>query len=108
MGSLLAYKRASASHQRPRSMILILISTMFPASGNCNSPVPSSDNPLSPLFGLLDSSLFPSVGTVAGSVCWRVALEAALDEVGSMFVTRVGLRSWYGILEWFKGYESEC
>jgi hypothetical protein len=29
------------------------------------------------------------VGSVAGSVCSRVAPEAALDEVGSVFVTRM-------------------
>lgn len=64
-------------------MILTLISTMFPAGGNWNSLALSPDNPLKPLFGLFNSSLFLGVGlSVAGSVCSRVALEAALDEVG--------------------------
>jgi hypothetical protein len=40
--------------------------------------------------------------SVVGSAYSRVALEAALDEVGLVFVTRVRLRSWYGIAEWFK------
>ena len=94
---------ASGSHQKPRSVIIILIGTMFPSSGNWNSPVPSSDNPLKPLFGLLGSGLFLNVGlSAAGSVWQRVALEAALDEIGSVFVIRVRLRSWYGIAEWFE------
>jgi len=64
-------------------VILTLISTMFPAGGNWNSLAPSPGNPLKRLFGLFDFSLFLSVGlSVAGSVCSRVALEAALDEVG--------------------------
>jgi hypothetical protein len=53
-----------------------------------------SDNTPKPLLGLLVPNL-PSVGSFW--FCSRVALEAALDEVGS--VTRVRLRSWEGIRE---------
>ncbi|CZR52915.1 uncharacterized protein PAC_02792 [Phialocephala subalpina] len=71
---------------------------MFLASGNWNPLAPSSDNALNPLFGLLDSVLSLSVGlSVAGSVCSKVALEAALDEVGSVLVTGVRLRSWHKV-----------
>jgi len=56
-------------------------------------------------LGLLISDRFLSVGlSVAGSACSRVALEAALDEVGSVLATQVRLRSWDGIakFEWVK------
>ena len=45
----------------------------------------SSDDPLKPLLGLLISDGFLSVGSFW--FCSRVALEAALDEVGSVLAT---------------------
>jgi hypothetical protein len=78
-----------ASHQRPRLAILTLISIMFLASGSWNSLIPSLDNPLNLLFGLLDSVFSLSVGlSVVAWVCSRVTLEAASNKVGLVLVTR--------------------
>jgi hypothetical protein len=63
-----------------------------------------SDDPPKPLLGLLVPNL-PSMGLF--KFCSRVALEAALDEVGSVLDTRVRLRSWYGIAGRFEWVELE-
>jgi hypothetical protein len=84
-------------------MSLIPISSVFPIHSKWSLLATSSDNTPKPRLGLLTSDRFLSIGlSVVGSVYLRVALEAALDEVGLVFVTRVRLRSWYGIAEWFK------
>jgi hypothetical protein len=45
--------------------------------------------------------------SASSSLCSSVALEAALDDVGSVFATRVRLRSWYGIANGLSRFESE-
>jgi hypothetical protein len=76
----------------------MLISSVFLICDKWTLQATSPDDPLKPLLGLLISNRFPTVGlSVAGSACSRVALEAALDEVGSVLATRVRLRSWDGI-----------
>jgi hypothetical protein len=76
------------------------ISSVFPIHDKWNLRATSLDNTPKPLLGLLISDRFLSVGlSVAGSACSRVALKAALDEVGSVLVIGVQLRSWYGIAE---------
>jgi hypothetical protein len=68
----------------------MLISSVFPIRGKWNLQATSSDNTPKPRLGLLISDRFPSVGlSVAGSVCSRVALEAILNEVHLVLVTRV-------------------
>jgi len=81
-----------------------LISSVFPIRGRWSLRAISSDDPLKPLLVLLVSDL-PSVGSFW--FCSRVALEAALDEVGSVLDTRVRLRSWYGIAGRFEWVELE-
>ena len=81
----------------------MLISLVFPIRDKWTLRATSPDDPLKPLLGLLISDRFLSVSlSVAGSACSRVALEAALDEVGSVLAIRVRLRSWDGIAERFE------
>jgi hypothetical protein len=61
----------------------------------------SLDDSPKPLLGLIADG-FPRVGlSVAGSAYSRVAPEVTLDEVDSVLVTQVRLRSGYGIAERF-------
>jgi hypothetical protein len=72
----------------------ILISLVFPISGKWSLRVTSLDNTSKPCLGLLIFDRFPSMGlSVVGLAYSRVALEAALDEVGLVFITQVRLRS---------------
>jgi hypothetical protein len=81
----------------------VLISPVFPIRDKWTLRATSPDDPLKLLLDLLISDRLPSVGlSVAGSAYSRVALEAALDEVGSVLVTRVRLRSGYGMAERFE------
>jgi hypothetical protein len=62
---------------------------------NAIKPNRTKDNPYLQSGGLsrVHFKLYISFASI-------VALEAALDKLGSMLATRVRLRSWYGIAEW--------
>ena len=78
-------------------MILVLVSTVFPASGSWNVPSPPSENPQLLLRRFVPDPLLRGGSSASSLLCSSVALEAALDGVSSVFATRVQLRSWYGI-----------
>jgi hypothetical protein len=79
-------------------------SLVFPICGKGILPATSLNDSLRlPLLGLVISNGFPSVGlSVTGSACSRVALEVILHKVDLVLVTRMWLRSEYGIAEGFK------